>query len=179
MRAIVRTSQALVEMPSCAAAASMAAFKRLGEAERDAARVLLAGAELDGVRRLVHDDDELRIASGESNFDASRVELAADLQGGLAEEVEQAEVERRRERLAQAASGLGGRLVSETGGRGEVLLDRLDVTSSCIVTVTMTSLSQSVKANLTAMRVRKRCAGRMNTAHCDVRSRRAARRRRG
>ena len=59
--------------------------------------------------------------------------------GGLAEEVEQAEVERRPERLAQAASGLGGRLVPECCGRAELLLDRLDVTVELHRDITMTS----------------------------------------
>ena len=60
------------------------------------------------------DDDELGVATGETHLDAARVELAADLESGLAEQVEQMEVERRCERLAHAASELGGLLVAAT-----------------------------------------------------------------
>ena len=76
---------------------------------------LLADADLAGVGHLVGDDDELGIAAGESNLDAAGVDLAPDLESGLAEEVEQVEMERRGERVAHAASGLCGRLVAECG----------------------------------------------------------------
>ena len=59
-----------------------------------------------GVGNVVRDDDELGFAPCESHFDAARVDLAADLESGLAEEVEQMEMERRSERVAHAASGL-------------------------------------------------------------------------
>ena len=56
-------------------------------------------ADLTGVRRLVVDDDELRVASGETNLDTPRLELAADLESGRPEEVEQTQMERRLKRI--------------------------------------------------------------------------------
>ena len=55
----------------------------------------------------VRDDDQLGLATGETHLDAARVELTADLESSLAEQIEQMEMERRCERLAHAASELG------------------------------------------------------------------------
>jgi hypothetical protein len=57
-----------------------AGLERLGKAKSDAAGRLLPGAELCGVGRLVADDDELRLPTGQSNLDPARLELAADLE---------------------------------------------------------------------------------------------------
>ena len=66
-------------------------------------------------------------------------ELARDLERGLAEQVEEAEVEGRAEGLGQPARGLCGRVVAEAGGCGEVLLDRIDVAVELHDDITMTS----------------------------------------
>ena len=57
------------------------------------------------IRNIVRDDDELRRAL-QSHLDTARIDLAADLESGLAEKVEKMEIERRRKRVAHAASGL-------------------------------------------------------------------------
>ena len=125
-----------------------AQLQRLGKAERDPARELLPARHLDGVRSLIDDDHELGLTAGETDLDPTGFELAADLEGGLAEEVEEPEMERGAESLAQAASGLGGRLVSEAGSRREVVLNRLDVALELHDDITMTSFMQSVKVKL-------------------------------
>src|SRR5262245_30903088 len=51
-------------------------LQRLGETERDPPRELLAHAHLTRLRRLVRDDDELGVATGEPHFDPSGVDLA-------------------------------------------------------------------------------------------------------
>ena len=55
------------------------------------------------------------------------------------------EMERRRERVAHAASGLRGRFVAECGRGGELLLDCVDVTVELHDDITMTSSMKSVK----------------------------------
>ena len=106
----------------------------------------------DGERRrvgaLVRDDDELGIAAGEPDLDARGSQLARELEGRLAEQVEEAQVERRAERLAQAAGRLGRGLVTEARGREEVLLDRVDVAVELHRDITMTSLLLSVKGQM-------------------------------
>ena len=87
------------------------------------------------------DDHELGVAACEADLDASGAELAADLQRRLAEEVEEAEVERRAEGLDQPLGGLRSRLVADSGGVGEILLDRLDVAIELHRDCTMTSLA--------------------------------------
>jgi len=87
----------------------------------------------------IHDDHELGLAAGETDLDPTGFELAADLESGLAEEVEEPQMERGAERLAQAASGLGGRLVSEARGCREVVLNRLNVTLELHDDINMTS----------------------------------------
>ncbi len=106
---------------------------------------LLPGNVLGRVRSLVHDDDELGIAPCEPHLDAARRKLGADLGRRLAQKVEEAEMQRRGERLAHPASGFGGCLVPETGCGGEILLDRLDVHFQLHRDSTMTSLSMPVK----------------------------------
>jgi hypothetical protein len=123
-------------------------LERLWKAERDPARELLPARHSDGVRSLIHDDHELRLATGETHLDPTGFELAADLESGLAEEVEKPEMERGTESLAQASSGLGGRLVSEAGGVRQILLDRLDVAIELHDDIIMTSLLMSVKQHL-------------------------------
>ena len=110
---MVRTSHALVEIPSRAAAASTPAFNDSGSRKRDAPGELLARRR----RRtasggLVGDDDELGLASGEAHLDSTGLELCPDLERGLAEEVEQVEMQRGGERLAHPAGELGGLLVA-------------------------------------------------------------------
>ena len=78
------------------------------------------------------------------------LDLAADLERSLAEEVEKVEMERRREGLAHAAGGLRSGLVPQRGRRAELLLDRLDVTVELHCDITMTSLSMSVKGTRTS-----------------------------
>ena len=69
-------------------------------------RSLFTEPERLGLLSLVGDDDELGLAAGKANLDAAGLELAGDLQRGLAEEVEEVEVEGRREGLAQPSSGV-------------------------------------------------------------------------
>ena len=132
-------------MPSRAAAASTLSFQRLRQAERDPARTLFPARHVDGVRSLIDDDHELGLTAGETDLDPTGFELSPDLESGLAEEVEEPEMERGPERLAQAASGLGGRLVAERCSRRELVLDRLDVALELHCDITMTSQMQSVK----------------------------------
>src|SRR5262249_42771824 len=96
-------------------------------------------------REVFEDDDELGLPTREPDFHATRVELRADLRRGLPDEVEEPDVERRRERFAQAAGGLGRRLVAEPCGGGEVGLDRLDGGVALHREITMTSPMTSVK----------------------------------
>ena len=74
--------------------------------------------------------------------------MRADLGRRLTKEVEEAEMQRRRERLAQPAGCLGGRLVPETGRGGEILLDRLYVCFELHRDITMTSHTTPVKRHL-------------------------------
>src|SRR5918996_1140592 len=122
-----------------------ARLERLGETERDAPRVLLSGRDLYRLPRLVRHDNELRLPPGKPDLDARRVELAADLERRLAEEVEQPQVERRGERVRQPASRLGAGVVSAGGGSGQILLDGLDVAFELHCDITMTSQTASVK----------------------------------
>src|SRR6185503_11611116 len=120
-------------------------LQRLRQAKRDPPGRLLAEAHRLRALRLFGDDHELGIAAREANLDATGLDLAADLERRLAEEVEQVEVECRRQRLSHAASRLRRRVVTERGGRSEVLLDRMDVAVELHCDISMTSLLQSVK----------------------------------
>src|SRR4029078_4704715 len=91
------------------------------------------------------DDHELGIAARKADLDAARLDLSAELERRLPEEVEQVEMERRRQRLTHAASGLRRRVVTERGGCSELLLNGLDVGVELQCDTTMTSLMQSVK----------------------------------
>ena len=71
---------------------------------------------------------------GEPHLDAARLELAADLERSLAEEVEQVEMERRSERFAHATGDLGCLFVTAGRGGRELLLDRLYMTVELHVT---------------------------------------------
>lgn len=123
-------------------------LQRLGKAERYPPRGLLAKAKLAGVRSLVGDDDKLRIAAGKTNFDPTRLELAADLQNSFAEEVEKPEMERGTKSLAQTSRRFSCRFIAEPRSDGEVFLDRLDVTVELHRDITMTSFKCLVKGNI-------------------------------
>src|SRR5262249_60526719 len=114
-------------------------LKRLGQAQRDAPRQLLAAAELAGIGRLVVDDDELRVTPGEPNLDPRGLELAPDLEGDLAEKVEKVQMERRSDGIAHPACRIRGRLVTESRRSGELLPDRLDVILDLLTPIIMPS----------------------------------------
>ena len=78
-------------------------------------------------RILVLDDDELRVASGEAHLDVCGGELLVERQRRLGQEVEQSQLQRRRERVREAPRRLGCRIVAERRDRLEVRLDRLHV----------------------------------------------------
>ena len=153
VRASVRTSQALVEIPSSAAAASIAFFSDSGSLSVMRPECSSPGATWTVSGGLLHDDHELGLAAREANLDPSGAELAADLQCRLAEEVEEAKVECRAEGLDQPLRGLRDRLVPEAGGVGEVLLDRLDVAVElhCDITMTSPSLSCQVTSDISVL----------------------------
>ena len=76
---------------------------------------------------LVLDVDELGLAAGEANLDATR-DLGVERQRDLAEQVEQPQLERRLERLRESLPGfLSGLAPRQSGGVGEVLLKCLDI----------------------------------------------------
>src|SRR5262249_2573330 len=72
----------------------------LGEPERDPPGVLLPDAELRPARHLVADDDELRVASGETYLHPRGLDLTTELEGGLAEQVEEVQMKGRAERVS-------------------------------------------------------------------------------
>ena len=85
-RAIARTSHALVEMPSRAAAFSAAAFTDSGR--RRLIRAESSSPAEPDVGRGVVDEDELRLLAGEANLDVAGGELGRDLERRLRQQVE-------------------------------------------------------------------------------------------
>ena len=70
----------------------------------------------------------LGVAAGEPILDAPVLELAGELERGLAERLEEAPAEGRLERDREQLRRAGGRLVADRRHTGEVLAERLDVT---------------------------------------------------
>ena len=89
--------------------------------------MLLAEPDLPRIGSLVADDHEFGVAAREPDLDAPRVELTADLEGRLAEEIEEVEVQRGCERLGHTASRLCWSHRRREQSRREFLLDRLDM----------------------------------------------------
>ena len=73
------------------------------------------------------DEDELRVAACEPDLDPSFVELAVQLERGLAQRLEQAPADGRLERDREQLGRAGGRLVADRRDAGEVFAERLDV----------------------------------------------------
>ena len=82
----------------------------------------------------VVDDDELRIAAGEPHLDVPRRQLLVERERRLGEDVEEAELERGRDRRCEPLARRRGRLVTECGRGREVGLDRLNVSFDVHVT---------------------------------------------
>ncbi len=110
-----------------------------GQAQRDAGGEGVVARGLRGLRLLLFDVDELRIPAGEANLDPPR-HRARQGERGLADDVQQSQVQRGAERLGEPATGLhGGLVVGERCCRSEVLLDGVDVVCQ-LHEGTMTSL---------------------------------------
>ncbi len=90
---------------------------------------------------LVLDVDERGLLAGEADLDVARGELRADLERRLGQELEQAEPERRGERLAQPLRGGRDLLVADARQGGELGLQCLDVRIELHRDIIMTSLS--------------------------------------
>ena len=100
-----------------------------------------------GRLRLLLDEDEGRILAAHPDLDVPLGELRRDLDGGLAERLQQAHPGRAADRLAQAGGGLGDRVVADGGDPVEVGLERLEKLCH-LHDVIMTSLVASVKCHL-------------------------------
>jgi hypothetical protein len=99
----------------------------LGKTERDpSVRVLACRLPLGGFLRLAH-DDELRLATDEANLDLTGRKLGGDVEGRLAQELEQPELKGGAERVSEPTRRLRGRVVAERGSGCEVGLDCGDV----------------------------------------------------
>ncbi len=120
------TSHVFTETPSREAAASSRDLEALRQAEGDPCRVGLVGG-LGGRLRLVADEHELRVAACEPDLDPSVVELARELERGLAERLEEAPAEGGLERAREELGRAGGRLVADRRDPGEVFAERLDI----------------------------------------------------
>ena len=120
------TINVLTESPACVAWRFEPCLQALGQAERDPGRERLVGG-LGGRRLLVGDVDELRVATGEPDLDAPVVELAVELERGLAERLEEAPADGRLECDREELGRAGGRLVADRCHAGEILPERLDI----------------------------------------------------
>src|SRR5205085_857553 len=128
-------------------------LQALREPQRDArGRAVVGGSRR---RRALLDVHERRVLPREPNLDSTRAELLVQLEGGLAERVEEPEAGRGADRRAQAAGGLGGRVVADSGDGGEIGLERLD--EACqLHDVIMTSLRRLSSVRLAAGRAANR-----------------------
>ena len=120
------TINVLTESPACVACGFEPCLQALRQAEGDPGRERLVGG-LGGRSLLVGDVDELRVAAGEPDLDAPVVELAVELERGLAERLEEAPADGRLERDREELGRAGRRLVADRRHAGEVLTERLDI----------------------------------------------------
>ena len=137
-RAIARTSHALVETPSRAAAFSTAPLSDSGRRRlirADSSSPTGAGALAGGV-----DEDELGLLPGEPHLDVAGGQLRVELERGLREQVEQLQPQIRAERLAEAPGDLRRPLVAELGEAVQVFLEPFEDDGQIHDDITMTSL---------------------------------------
>ena len=120
------TSNVLTETPCLRGVGLEPRLQALRQAEGDPGRERLVGG-LGGGCLLVADVDELRVAAGEPDLDAPVVELAVELERGLAERLEEAPADGRLECDREELGRAGRRLVADRRHAGEVLPERLDI----------------------------------------------------
>ena len=115
------------DVPARAAASSACDFSRSGSRRvMRAAAPSSSGSAGGGRGAGARGVDELRLAAGEAELDGAVGHLRVELQGGVAEQVEQPRAQRALERGGDALAGLRRRGVAEPGDRREVGLEARD-----------------------------------------------------
>ena len=153
---MARTSQVLTDRPSRPAMPSSSIFRPSGR--RSVIRAVPPSSPPERLGRLgagrgcVGHQHQLGIAAGDAHLDVPVVGRPAELERRLGQQVEHAHPQRRLERQAQLAGGRSRPLVSERGGRLQVVLQALDERVQ-LHDVSMTSLrrhgnSSCIRGNL-------------------------------
>ena len=142
-RSSSRTSQASAEMPSFAAASSIAVFSVSGKRSEMRAAMPSSGELKPNSSWLaLLDIHERRLLPREPHLDVAGREPPRDLECDLREEVEEAKPRRATERLAEPLRRESNVLVAQLGGHREVCEERVDVSCQLHRDVIMTSLWQ-------------------------------------